>query len=73
MFEILARHMELTSGELSELFAIACSTVKRLEQDEGVTKAAKVCLSREHAHAARHCLRPSSGRTLFTEGGVDVS
>ena len=39
MFEILARRIEPNSSELSELFAIACSTLKRLERDEEFTKA----------------------------------
>lgn len=39
MFEILARRVEPTSSELNEFFAIACSTLKRLERDGGFIKA----------------------------------
>jgi hypothetical protein len=34
MFEILSRQTEPTSKDLSQFFAIGCSTLKRLEQDE---------------------------------------
>jgi hypothetical protein len=37
--KILSRHVEPTSKDLSEFFAIGCNTFKRLEQDEGFKKA----------------------------------